>query len=67
MVELAAAMVGDVDPFDAVIERDLGVLGGGDALDDQRDLVFVLDQLDRAPAQRLLVIAAAVRARLSRT
>src|SRR6185312_4622584 len=59
VVELAAAMVGDVDPFDAVIERDLGVFGGGDTLDDLRDLELVLDQLDGAPAQRLLEVPAA--------
>jgi len=34
MIELASAMVGDVDPIDAVIERDLCILGGGNALDD---------------------------------
>src|SRR5262249_39158804 len=58
MIELASAMVGDVDPLDPVIDRDLGVLGGGDALEDQRDLVLVLDQLDRAPLQTLLEVAA---------
>src|SRR5262249_54288942 len=58
VVELAAAMVGDVNPVDAVIERDLRVLGSGDAFDDQRDLELVLDQLDGAPAQPLLVVAA---------
>ena len=38
VIELAAAVIGDVDELDAVIERDLGVLGGGDALDGERDL-----------------------------
>ena len=52
MIELAAAMVGDVDPFDAVIDRDPGVLGGGDALDRQRNLELLLDALDRAPVER---------------
>ena len=33
VIELAAAVVGDVDPVDPVVDRDLGVLGGGDALD----------------------------------
>ena len=33
MIELTAAVVGDVDRVDAVIERDLGVLRGGDALE----------------------------------
>src|SRR6185369_8836290 len=55
VVELAAAVIGDVDALDAVIERDLGVLGGADAFDDQRDLVLVLDQLHRAPAQSHLI------------
>src|SRR5207237_9833296 len=58
MIELTAAMVGDVDPIDAVIDRDMGVLRGRDALDDQRQLELVLDQLDGVPAQRLLVVAA---------
>src|SRR5581483_1597035 len=57
VIELTAAVVGDVDPFDAVIERDQRVLGSRDTLDDQRDLELVLDQLDRAPAQSLLEIA----------
>src|SRR6202035_5094029 len=58
VVELAAAMVGDVDPVDAVVERDLGVLRGGDALDHQRYLELVLDHFHRAPFQPLLEIAA---------
>ena len=57
VVELAAAVIGDVDPLDAVIDRDLGVFRGGDALDHQRDLELVLDQLDGAPIQRLLEFA----------
>ena len=59
VIELAAAVVGDVDELDAVIERDLGVLGGGDALDGERDLEFALDALDRAPIERVLEVAAA--------
>src|SRR5947209_4340680 len=58
MVELAAAMVGHVDPVDAVVERDGGILRGGDALDHQRYLELVLDQLDGAPVQPLLEVAA---------
>ncbi len=33
VVELPAAVIGDVDDLDAVIERDLGVLRGADAFD----------------------------------
>src|SRR6202035_2219910 len=58
VIELAAAMVGDVNPFDAMIDRDRRVLGGGDALDDQRNLVLVLDELDGAPIEALLEVAA---------
>ena len=58
VVELASAVVGHVDPLDPVIERDRCVLRGGDALEDQRDLVLVLDQLDGAPLQPLLEVAA---------
>src|SRR5581483_1912555 len=58
MVELAAAMIGDEDELDAVIERDLGVLGGGDALEGQRNLELRLDALDGAPVEPLLVFAA---------
>ena len=42
VVELAAAVIGDIDPLDAVIDSDLGVLCGGDALDHQRDFVLSL-------------------------
>ncbi len=37
VIELAPAVVGDVDRIDAVSDRDLGILGGGDALEDERD------------------------------
>src|ERR1700716_1016189 len=59
MVELASAMVGYVDPLDAMIDRDHRVFRGGDALDHKRDLVLVLDAFDGAPVQRHLVFAAA--------
>ena len=62
VIELAAAVIGDVDELDAVIERDLGVLGGGDALDGERDLEFALDALDRLPIKRFLKVASARRA-----
>src|SRR3954462_8765881 len=58
VVELAAAMVRRIDPIDSVIERDHSILRGGNPLDDQRYLIFVLDQLHRAPFQSLLVVAA---------
>ena len=67
MVELAAAVVGHVDPVDAVIERDRRILRGRDPLDDQRYLELVLDQLHRAPFQPLLEVAAGGAERLSRT
>src|SRR5207253_1862453 len=38
VVELAAAVIRDVDPLDPVIERDRSVLGGGDAFDGERNL-----------------------------
>ena len=58
VVELAAAMVRHVDPVDAVIERDLRILRGGDALDHQGYPEFVLDQFHGPPFQPLLEIAA---------
>ena len=58
MIELAAAVIGDVDDLDAMIERDLGVLGGGDALDGERDLELALDALDGLPIERRLEFAA---------
>src|SRR6266702_7175702 len=58
VIEPAAAMVRDVDPLDAVIDGDLRVLGGGNALEDQRNLELVLDHLDGPPLQALLVVAA---------
>ena len=55
MIELAAAVIGDVDPLDAVLDRDLRILGGGDALERQRNLVAILDALDRAPVEPGLI------------
>src|SRR6202030_29297 len=43
---------------DAVIERDLDVLGGRDALDRQRNVEAFLEALDRAPVERGLELAA---------
>src|ERR1700721_2596890 len=59
VVELAAAVIGYIDPLDAVIESDHGVLRGGDSLDDQRDPVLVLDQFDGSPLKSHLEFAAA--------
>ncbi len=42
VIELAAAVVRHVDPLDAVLDRDRGVLGGGDALDQSGILNFFL-------------------------
>ena len=39
-VELAAAVVGDDDPGGAVLDRQLGVLGGQQALDEDRQAAF---------------------------
>jgi len=57
MVELASTVVRHVDPIHAVIERDVRIFRGRNALDDQRDLVPVLDQFDGAPFQPLLEVA----------
>jgi len=58
VIELAAAMVGDVNPLDSVVERDCGVLGGGDAFDRERNVEPRFDALDRAPIERGLAPAA---------
>src|SRR6266850_1666857 len=53
MVELPAAMVGDIDHLDAVLDRELRVLGGGNALDDERKVgVLVLEALHLPPGER---------------
>src|SRR5215472_16011424 len=57
VIELAAAVIGHVDDLDAVIERDLGVFGGADALNSERDLVLAFHALDRAPVERHLKVA----------
>ena len=51
MIELPAAMVGNVDPFHAVIDCDPSILGGGDSLDCQWNLEPLLDALDCAPVE----------------
>ena len=57
LVELAPAMVRHIDAIDPVLDRDLGVLGGGDALQDQRDVDILLDPVDVAPVELRLVDA----------
>src|SRR5205823_1548841 len=47
-----------VDPFDAMLNRDLGVFGGSNAFERERDLELVLDALDGAPIERRLEAAA---------
>src|SRR5262249_54491025 len=51
VIELPPAVVGDVNPVHAVIERNPGVLGGRNALDDERNLDPPLDPLDRRPVE----------------
>ncbi len=58
VVELAAAVIGDVDDLDAVIERDLGVFRGADALDAERNFELRFHALDGAPIERHLELAA---------
>ena len=58
MIELPAAMVRDVDHIDAMLAGDRRVLGGGDALQDQRNAVLVLEALDVVPGEAGLVIRA---------
>src|SRR4030081_3192990 len=58
VIQLPAAVVGDVDPFDAVIERDLDVFRGRDALDGERNVEAFLEALARAPVERGLELAA---------
>jgi hypothetical protein len=58
VVELAAAVVRDIDPIDAVLDRDLGILGGGDALERKRNLELVLEPFDGSPIERRLKVAA---------
>src|SRR4029079_12304297 len=58
VVELSPTVVRDIDPVDAVIERDQGVFRGGNALDNERYFELILDQLHGAPLQSLLKVAA---------
>src|SRR5882762_204750 len=51
VVELAAAVVRDVDALDPMLDREGRVLGRGDALQDERDRVRVLEALDVVPVE----------------
>ena len=62
MIELPPAVVRDVDAVDAVLAAMRRVLGGGDALQDQRDVVLVLEALDVVPVKRGLEARARLRA-----
>src|SRR3954454_12362631 len=55
LVELPAAVVRHVDDIDPVIDRDPGILAGGDALDDDRDFRQPPDALDIAPVEARLM------------
>ena len=56
VVELAAAVVGDVDALDAVLDGDAGVLGRGDALENEGDLEFLAQPRDIGPGEACLEI-----------
>ena len=58
VVELAAAVVADVDGVDPVGAGEGGVLGGADAFQDQRDAVLVLEAGDVGPVEGGLVVHA---------
>ena len=59
VVELASAVVGDVDDVDAHIACERRVLAGRDALEHQRDIEAVLHPLHVVPREALLVVLAA--------
>ena len=51
MVDLTAAMIGDPDVIDPVLNGDFGVLGGLDAFEHERQTSHVLDPVHRVPGQ----------------
>ena len=59
VVELATAMVRHVDALDAVLDAQLRILGGRDALEGERHVERVLEPLDQVPGHRRLVVHAA--------
>src|SRR5262249_19220106 len=66
MVELAAAVVGHPDHFDAALERDLGVARGLDSLDHEGQRRALAHAVERLPAQPLLPDEARRAARVQR-
>ena len=58
MIELPAAMIGDVNKIDAVFDTELGVLRCGYTFDREWDLVFRLDAINGLPVERGLILAA---------
>jgi hypothetical protein len=57
LIELAPAMVRHVNAVGPAFERHLGVLGGADALQHDRNVEVLLDPLDIAPVEAGLVDA----------
>ena len=55
LIELAPAMVRHVNAVGPAFERELGVLGGADALQHDRNVEVLLDPLDIAPVEAGLV------------
>src|SRR4029453_6326278 len=51
VIELATAVIRDVHAFHAVVAGDGGVFGGGDALEDEGNIVGVLEALDLIPGE----------------
>ena len=49
-------MIRHIDHVDAVLDGELGILGGGDALDDHRQFVLLLALVDLCPVERLLMV-----------
>ena len=51
VIQLPSAMVGHVNPVDAMLAAERRVLAGCDALQDQRDRMFVLEMLHIVPGE----------------
>src|ERR1700722_9688084 len=58
MIELAAAVIGDVDELEAMFHAELGDFRVGDTFDRERYFVFRLDAIDGLPVERGLIFAA---------
>ena len=58
MIELPAAVIGDVDPLHPMLHRDPGIFRRRNALDRERDVEALLDPLHRGPVERGLERAA---------